>query len=47
MEEVYKVIDGYENYEISNMGNVRNKKTGLILKQVLRNLIYTINIFVV
>ena len=31
MEE-YKVIDGYDNYEVSNMGNVRNKKTGRILK---------------
>ena len=32
MEEVYKVIDGYDNYEISNLGNVRNRKTGRILK---------------
>jgi hypothetical protein len=31
MEE-YKSIDGYENYEVSNRGNVRNKKTGRILK---------------
>ena len=31
--EIYKSIDGYDNYEISNMGNVRNKKTGVILKQ--------------
>jgi hypothetical protein len=36
MEE-YKVIDGYDNYEVSNMGNVRNKKTGLILKQSIRH----------
>ena len=41
MEE-YKVIDGYDNYEISNMGNVRNKKTGLILKQALRNGYYCV-----
>ena len=32
MEEIYKKIDDYENYEISNMGNVRNINTGKILK---------------
>ena len=32
MEEEYKKIDGYENYEISNQGNVRNIKTGKVLK---------------
>ena len=31
MEE-YKKIDGYDNYEISNLGNVRNIDTGRILK---------------
>jgi hypothetical protein len=31
MEE-YEIIDGYENYEVSNLGNVRNVKTGKILK---------------
>jgi hypothetical protein len=31
MEE-YRVIDGYENYEVSDLGNVRNKKNGRILK---------------
>ena len=31
MEE-FKKIDGYENYEVSNFGNVRNKNTGRILK---------------
>ncbi len=30
MEE-YKIITGYENYEISNLGNVRNIKTNRIL----------------
>ena len=33
MEEQYKIINGFSNYEISNFGNVRNIKTGLILKQ--------------
>ena len=32
MEEEYKKIDGYDNYEISNFGNVRNTDTGRILK---------------
>jgi len=30
MEEVYKSIMDFENYEISNLGNVRNIKTGKI-----------------
>ncbi len=30
--EVWKQIDGYENYEVSSFGNVRNKNTGRILK---------------
>ena len=37
MEEAYKGIDGYDSYEVSNLGNVRNKKTGLILKNRLNN----------
>ena len=32
MEEEFKKIEEYENYEISNMGNVRNTKTNRILK---------------
>jgi hypothetical protein len=31
MEE-YRVIEGFENYSISNFGNVKNNKTGRILK---------------
>ena len=30
--EVFKPIDGYEGYQISNMGNVKNAKTGKPLK---------------
>ena len=30
--EVFKTITGSENYEVSNFGRVRNKKTGKILK---------------
>lgn len=32
-EEVWKQIEGYENYEVSSLGNVRNSKTGRILRQ--------------
>lgn len=28
----WKVIDGHSNYEVSTMGEVRNKLTGFILK---------------
>lgn len=31
--EEWKHIEGYDNYEVSSFGNVRNKKTGRILKQ--------------
>ena len=30
--EIYKKIIGFENYEVSDLGNVRNVKTGRILK---------------
>ncbi len=36
MEEVYKVIQGHENYSVSYWGNVRNDITGKILKQRLK-----------
>jgi hypothetical protein len=32
--EIYKTIPNYDNYEISNYGNVRKKNTGLILKYI-------------
>jgi hypothetical protein len=31
--EDWKKIDGYENYEVSDAGNVRNSKTGMVLKK--------------
>jgi len=31
--EIYKTIPNYSNYEVSNIGNVRNKKTGHILSK--------------
>ncbi len=33
MQEEFKIIDGYENYSVSNLGNVRNDKKGKMLKQ--------------
>jgi len=32
MEEIYKDIDGFPHYEVSNLGNVRHKKRKQILK---------------
>lgn len=32
MNEIWRLIDGYDNYQVSNMGNVMNTDTGKILK---------------
>ena len=32
MEEEFKIIPNFENYSVSNFGNVRNNKTGRVLK---------------
>lgn len=32
MEEEYRPISNFPNYEVSNLGNVRNKKRGNVLK---------------
>ena len=40
MNEVYKLIQGFDNYEISTFGNVRNKTTGRILKESLTGIGY-------
>ena len=37
MVETYKKIEGFEVYSVSDHGNVRNDKTGRILKQSHRN----------
>lgn len=37
MKEQWKVINGYENYEISNYGIIRNIRSGKILSQSIRN----------
>lgn len=35
--EIFKEIEGFSNYEVSNFGNVRNKKTGRVLKPKKNN----------
>jgi hypothetical protein len=35
--EVWKQIEGFENYEVSTKGNVRNIKTQKLLKPNVRN----------
>lgn len=35
MDEVWKDIDGFPGYQVSNLGKVQNKKTGHVLKQVV------------
>jgi hypothetical protein len=43
--EIYKAIDGYSNYEVSNLGNVRNTNTGRILKpQIHKNGYHQVNL---
>ena len=35
--EIFKTIDGYENYKISNYGNVINDNTNKLLTPVINN----------
>ena len=37
MNEIWKAIEDYPNYEVSNLGNVRNKKTKKVLKPAKLN----------
>jgi len=37
MKEQWKKISGYENYSVSNLGRIRNDKTGLMQNQYLSN----------
>ena len=37
MVEEYRIIKDFENYEVSNFGNVRNFKTGRVLKPGMSN----------
>lgn len=42
--EVWKDIDGYENYKVSSFGNVKNSKTGRILKPYNRGGYYCVGL---
>ena len=42
MSEIWKQINNYENYEVSNKGNIKNIKTNKILKPHIRNGYYSI-----
>jgi hypothetical protein len=44
MSEIWKQINNYENYEVSNEGNIRNKNTGKILKKYIRNGYYSLSL---
>ena len=46
MEE-YKTISDFDNYEISNLGNVRNKKTNRILKHSINGNGYFMLVYIV
>ncbi len=42
--EIWQNIDGYENYEVSSLGNVRNKTTGRILKPSAKSGYYSVGL---
>jgi hypothetical protein len=42
--EVWKDIENFDNYEVSTFGNVRNKKTGRILKPANNGGYYSVNL---
>jgi hypothetical protein len=42
--EIWKNINGYENYEVSSLGNVRNKTTGRILKTANKGGYYSVGL---
>ena len=39
--EVYRPIENYDNYLVSNYGNIKNKTTGHILKNNKQKIGYT------
>jgi len=43
--ELWKTIKDYENYEISNFGNVKNKKTGRILNLYKKKNYYLVYLY--
>ena len=43
--EQYKIIKDFPNYEVSNLGNVKNNKTGRILKPGISNGYYNVKLY--
>ena len=43
--EQWRLVDGYDNYEISSFGRVRNSTTSKIMKNYLNNKTGYINFF--
>ena len=37
MAEIWRQVDSFENYEVSNHGSIRNRKTARVLRQHNRN----------
>jgi len=45
MNEEYRVINGFENYSVSNFGNVKNNKTSRVLKPGINSKgLYNVNL---
>jgi hypothetical protein len=42
--EIWKSIEGYENYEVSSFGNIRNKNTGRVLKAAIMSGYYCLGL---
>jgi hypothetical protein len=45
MEQIFKTIIPFPNYEINQFGNIRNKNTGKILKNFINSSYYKINLY--
>ena len=43
--EQYKIIKDFPNYSVSNFGNVKNNKTGRVLKLKISNGYYQISLY--
>ena len=42
-KEIYKIIPDYENYSVSNLGNIMNTKTGKAIESSIRSMLPLIN----
>ena len=43
-DEIYKIINNFSNYEISNFGNLRNKTTKNIIKSSIKSGYLTVSL---